>query len=404
MSAQGSNLSEARLQIAPADANRVSMALLALGVAGLGASGYAIFAGGDKLTALTSYLVAFMFVATVGVGCMFFAMLQHLVGARWSVAIRRIAENFGAPLWLLIPLFIPIALNVPVLFHEWAGPGPLEEIVKAKVAYLNMPFFFIRAAFYLLSWAVLGYLVYKRSVELDKSGDPNLIVRLRRLAPPGVLVFGITLTFAGFDWLMSLDPTWASTMFGVYTFAGTFLSAMATVALTARLLQKFGYANGVINEEHYHDLGKFIFGFIVFWAYIAFSQFFLIWYANIPEETLWFRKHWTYEEHDWSTVGWALIFLQFLLPFFAILSRHAKRNAAIMIPVVALLIVMHYVDLFWVVMPLFRKVASFEWTDAAALCGVLGVYLGLVVRTFGAAPLIPVKDPFLPDSLEYDNG
>ncbi len=417
MSAQGSNLSEARLQIAPADANRVSMALLALGVAGLGASGYAIFAGGDKLTALTSYLVAFMFVATVGVGCMFFAMLQHLVGARWSVAIRRIAENFGAPLWLLIPLFIPIALNVPTLFHEWAGPlnvptlfhewagpGPLEEIVKAKVAYLNQPFFFIRAAFYLVSWAVLGYVVYKRSVELDKDGDPNLILRLRRMAPPGVLVFGVTLTFAGFDWMMSLDPTWASTMFGVYTFAGTFLSALSTVALTGRLLHQFGYLKGVVNEEHFHDIGKFMFGFIVFWAYIAFSQFFLIWYANIPEETLWFRKHWTYEDHDWSTVGWALIGLQFLLPFFAILSRHAKRNAAIMIPVAALLIVMHYVDLFWVVMPLFRKVASFEWTDAAALCGVAGIYLGLVVRTFGAAPLVPVKDPFLPDSLEYDNG
>jgi hypothetical protein len=404
MSAQGSNLSEARLQIAPADANRVSMALLALGVAGLGASGYAIFAGGDKLTALTSYLVAFMFVATVGVGCMFFAMLQHLVGARWSVAIRRIAENFGAPLWLLIPLFIPIALNVPTLFHEWAGPGPLEEIVKAKVAYLNQPFFFIRAAFYLVSWAVLGYVVYKRSVELDKDGDPNLVLRLRRMAPPGVLVFGVTLTFAGFDWMMSLDPTWASTMFGVYTFAGTFLSALSTVALTGRLLHQFGYLKGVVNEEHFHDIGKFMFGFIVFWAYIAFSQFFLIWYANIPEETLWFRKHWTYEDHDWSTVGWALIGLQFLLPFFAILSRHAKRNAAIMIPVAALLIVMHYVDLFWVVMPLFRKVASFEWTDAAALCGVAGIYLGLVVRTFGAAPLVPVKDPFLPDSLEYDNG
>jgi hypothetical protein len=320
------------------------------------------------------------------------------------VAIRRIAENFGAPLWLLIPLFIPIALNVPILFHEWAGPGPLEEIVKAKVAYLNQPFFFIRAAFYLVSWAVLGYVVYKRSVELDKDGDPNLVLRLRRMAPPGVLVFGVTLTFAGFDWLMSLDPTWASTMFGVYTFAGTFLSALSTVALTGRLLHQFGYLKGVVNEEHFHDIGKFMFGFIVFWAYIAFSQFFLIWYANIPEETLWFRKHWTYEDHDWSTVGWALIGLQFLLPFFAILSRHAKRNAAIMIPVAALLIVMHYVDLFWVVMPLFRKVASFEWTDAAALCGVAGIYLGLVVRTFGAAPLVPVKDPFLPDSLEYDNG
>ena len=404
MSAKGSNLSEARLQIEPATANRLSMALLAVGVAGLGASAYAIFAGADKLTALTSYLVAFMFVATIGLGCMFFALLQHLVGARWSVAIRRVAENFGAPLWLLIPLFIPLALNVSTLYSKWAGPTPMEEVIKAKGAYLNLSFFFIRAAVYLVAWTVLGYVVHKRSVELDQSGDPRLIVKLRRMAPPGVLVFGFTLTFAGFDWLMSLDPTWASTMFGVYVFAGTFLSGMATIALTARVLHGRGYLHGVVNEEHFHDIGKFIFGFIVFWAYIAFSQFFLIWYANIPEETLWYRRHWTYEDQDWSAVGWALIALQFVVPFFAILSRNAKRTAAIMLPVVALLVGMHYVDLFWVVMPLFRKVASFEWTDAAALCGVGGVYMALVVRQFGAAPLVPVKDPFLTDSLEYDNG
>mgnify|MGYP000311221556 CR=1 FL=1 len=406
MSAKGSNLSEARLRIEPATANGLSMALLGLGVVGLGASAYAIFtsAGADKLTALTSYLVAFMYVATIGVGCMFFAMLQHLVGARWSVAIRRIAENFGAPLWVLIPLFIPLAVNIPTLYSEWAGPTPLAEVVEAKGSYLNLNFFYIRAAIYLVAWAALGYVVHKRSVQLDESGDPGLVVKLRRMAPPGVLVFGITLTFAGFDWLMSLDPKWASTMFGVYVFAGTFLSGMAMIALTGRILHGRGYLRGVVNEEHFHDLGKMIFGFIVFWAYIAFSQFFLIWYANIPEETLWFRKHWTYEDQDWSTVGWALIGLQFLFPFFAILSRHAKRNAAIMLPIAALLVGMHYVDLFWVVMPLFRKVASIEWTDAAALVGMAGVYMGLVVRHFGAAPLIPVKDPFLPDSLEYDNG
>ena len=403
MSAKGSNLAQARLQIAPADANRVSMALLGVGVIGLLAAGYAVFATPDKLTALTSYLVAFFYVATVGLGCMFFALLQHLVGARWSVPLRRIAENFGAPLWILIPLFIPLALNVTTLY-EWAGPGPLEAVVKAKLGYLNVTFFYIRAAIYLVAWALLGYYFYKRSVDLDKSGDPNMLIKLRRMAPPGVIVFGATLTFAGFDWLMSLDPTWASTMFGVYVFAGTFLVGLCTVALTGRILQSRGYLEGVLNEEHFHDIGKLMFGFIVFWAYIAFSQFFLIWYANIPDETLWYRKHWTYEDHDWSMVGWALIALHFLLPFFAILSRHAKRNAAIMIPVAALLIAMQYVDLFWVVMPLFRKTASFAWTDAAALVGMVGIYLGLVMRRFGASPLIPVKDPFLPDSLEYDNG
>jgi hypothetical protein len=404
MSANGSNLSAARIQIAPADANRVSVALLVLGLAGLGAAGYAIFAGGDKLTALTSYLVAFMFVATIGVGCMFFAILQHVVNARWSTAIRRISENFGAPLWLLIPLFIPLAVNIPTLYAGWAGPGPHEHDVVVKAAYLNPNAWLIRAAAYLVVWALLGWYFYSRSVELDKSGDARLIVKLRTLGPPSVVLFALSLTFAGFDWVMSLDPTWASTMFGVYIFAGAFLGGMSAVALAGRILQSRGYVRGVVNEEHYHDLGKLIFGFIVFWTYIAFSQFFLIWYANIPEETLWFRKHWTYEAQDWSTVGWALVFLHFVVPFFALLSRHAKRNAVSMVAVVSLLIVMHYVDLFWVVMPLFRKVASFEWTDAAALVGIGGVFMSAVVRRFGATPLIPVKDPFLTDSLEYDNG
>ena len=160
MSAKDSNLSQARLQIAPADANRVSMVLFAVGILGLAGAGYGIFASGEKLTALTSYLVAFMFAATMGLGCMFFALLQHLVGARWSVPLRRIAENFGAPLWILIPLFIPLAINVPTLYHEWAGTGPMEEVVKAKLSYLNLNFFLIRAAVYLTAWAVLGHLFY----------------------------------------------------------------------------------------------------------------------------------------------------------------------------------------------------------------------------------------------------
>lgn len=406
MSAIDSKLSDARLQIKPADANRLSIVFGLLGVLGIGATGLGLLGAETRLATLTSYLVAFVFVATIAVGGMFFAMLQHLVGARWSVPLRRIAENFGAPLWLILLLFIPIAVNVPTLFHEWAGGHELEAIVAAKTAYLNVPFFLARSVTYLVAWAVLGFLVYRYSVQLDQTGDPNLVRKLRRMAPPGVLIFGITLSFAGFDWLMSLDPTWASTMFGVYTFAGSMISSLCAIALSARILQSRGYLKGILNEEHFHDIGKLMLGFTVFWAYIAFSQYFLIWYANIPEETIWFRKHWTYADmgSDWSTVTMSLVFLHFVIPFFANLSRHAKRNATAMTLIASLLIVMHYVDVFWIVMPLFRKTASFIWSDATALCGIAGLYMAALLRRFGAAPLIPIKDPFLQDSLEYDNG
>jgi glucan phosphoethanolaminetransferase (alkaline phosphatase superfamily) len=248
---------------------------------------------------------------------------------------------------------------------------------------------------------VLGTIFYRRSLELDRTGDPQLILGMRKLAAPGVLLFGVTLSFAGFDWMMSLDPTWASTMFGVYTFAGTMLSTLATIILCAQVAQRSGYLKDVINTEHYHDLGKLMFGFIVFWAYIAFSQFFLIWYANLPEETHWFRLHW---ESGWSSVTVPLIFLHFVIPFFSVLSRFAKRNRTIMLLVPILLVGMHYVDLFWIIVPLKRSEPQLHLRDLTALIGLAGIVLGAVMNRMGASPLIPIKDPMLKAALEYDNG
>lgn len=402
MSSTESLLNEARLQVPPQSANRFAGIFAVLGLAGLGATafGYMSTDEAHKAQALSSYLVAFLFVATLSVGGLFFTLLQHLVFARWSVAVRRIPENMAATTPVVVLLFIPIALGVKILF-PWAAGGELEPVVAAKTGYLNIPFFMIRAGFYLLTWVVLSVMLYRRSVALDRTGDPSLVLKLRGMAPAGVLLFGITLTFAGFDWVMSLEPAWASTMFGVYIFAGTILSTLCVISTTYLLLQRAGYLRGVVNAEHYHDLGKLTFGFIVFWAYIAFSQFFLIWYANIPEETVWYKHHW---DHGWAPLTVALVILHFAVPFFGLLSRHVKRFPAGLLIFSLLLIVMHAVDLFWIIAPLKREEAGVTWLDFAAIIGTTGVFLAVLANRIGAAPLVPVKDPMLADSLEYDNG
>lgn len=399
MSATDRRLLDARLQLPQGDAKKWALIFGLIGVVCLGFTALGFFNEAERADALASYLVAFMFGATIVVGGLFFAILQHLVGARWSTTLRRIAENLGSLTPIYVILFLPIALHIKDLYPCASG-GVLPEEVAAKAAYLNPGFFKIRAAFYLLVWAVMGTVFYRRSVAMDQTGDPLTLKRLRFLSAPSILLFGTTLTFAGFDWLMSLDPTWYSTMFGVYTFAGTVISSLATIAMTTILLQRAGYARGVINLENFHDLGKLMFGFVVFWAYIAFSQYMLIWYANLPEETAWYLEHW---ENGYSTPAVMLCLFHFALPFFAILSRHAKRNMAIMLPISILLIGMHYVDLFWVVMPLKRHAFHVSVRDLTALFGIIGVTVAGYFIRLGAASMVAVKDPYVQAAMEYDN-
>ena len=400
MSATERTIADARLQLLPSDANRYATIFGVIGLAGLAYTALGFLNEAEKADALLSYLVAFMFGATVVVGGMFFATLQHLVGARWSTTLRRLAESIGAVTPLLVVLVLPILWGMSTLF-PWASGGPQPADVVAKEGYLNPQFFTIRAGLYVVTWAVIGTWFHRKSVEQDRSGDPHLTKGMRKVSSIAVILYGVTITFAGFDWLMSLDPTWYSTMFGVYTFAGSMLSGLCAIATTALLLQRAGYLRGVVTVENYHDLGKLMFGFIVFWAYIAFSQFMLIWYANLPEETAWYRGHW---DNGWSTLAIALCFLQFAIPFFAMLSRHAKRNPKLMLTVALLLIGMHYVDLFWVVMPIKRTEMHVTARDIAALLGVSGLVLAGIFNRMGSASLIPVKDPYVTASLEYDNG
>ena len=233
---------------------------------------------------------------------------------------------------LLIILFIPILVSVfdahgP--YHHWTAEGLddptsnyYDEILAGKIAYLNIPFFLIRIGFYFLAWTFISSRLWRLSILQDVTGDPGISARLRHLSAWGLPVCALTTAFAGFDILMTLDPHWFSTIFGVYFFAGSFLAAFCFTALCVAGLQRAGMLRGVVTAEHYHDLGKLMFGFVVFWAYIAFSQYMLYWYGGIPEETAWFKHR---LEHGWETHSGILLFGHFILPFLILLPRAIKR-------------------------------------------------------------------------------
>ena len=280
-----------------------------------------------------------------------------------------------------------------------------HEVMEAKAPYLNKSFFLIRAALYFLIWGFLATKFFDLSASQDKSKDPQLTLRAQRLAPAATFLFALSLTFAAFDWIMSLEPSWFSTIFGVVIFACGVVSSYAVIILVTLAMRKTGGPlEGAITVEHYHDLGKLMFGFLVFWAYVQFSQFMLIWYAALPEETTWFHNRW--DHAPWSTVTTFVIVGHFVVPFFWLLSRNFKRNLGRLQVGAAFLLLMHVVDMYWFVMPnVFqgKDGFSFHWLDIACLLGVGGVYCAFVFRHMTKHALVPIGDPRLQRSLHFQN-
>lgn len=278
------------------------------------------------------------------------------------------------------------------------------ELLAKKSGYLNQSFFLARAAFYFIVWGFLAVRLFGYSTDQDTSRDPKLTLRAQRFAAPGTMLFALTLTFAAFDWIMSLEPTWFSTIFGVYFFATGVVSSLAVIILVTMALRSSGPLEGAVTVEHYHDLGKLMFGFLVFWAYIGFSQFMLIWYAALPEETTWYHNRWDYE--PWQTVSYAIIIGHFVVPFFWLISRNFKRNLGRLQIGAAILLVMHVVDIYWFVMPNFmlgKSGFTFHWLDVACLMAVAGLYGAYVFFRMTKFPLVPVGDPRLARSLHFQN-
>jgi hypothetical protein len=356
-----------------------------------------------------SYLVGLTYFLSIALGALFFVVLQHLVKARWSVVVRRIAEILTATFPMLFVLslgiLVPMLIGEMGPYHHWLHPDPNDHLLHDKAPWLNAPFFAVRVLIYFALWIFLSRLFFKKSVEQDDSGDAGITAKLQRWSAPGIIVYALTACFAAFDLLMSVDPHWFSTIFGVYYFAGSAIGVFATLILVAMALQKSGRLTHSITVEHYHDLGKLLFAFVFFWSYIGFSQFMLIWYANIPEETVWFQSRMF---TDWKYLSLLLLFGHCIFPFLCMLSRWTKRWLKVLAFFSTWMLVMHFFDLLWLVLPAHEANPQglgemFSIMDVTALLGVGGLFVAAAARAAAKVNLIPVKDPALGDSLRFEN-
>lgn len=377
--------------------NSLGKICLIIGLVGLALNVLGFFHNHEQF--FHSWLVAFAFWMSIALGGLFLVLIHHLSGAVWSIVVRRIPESFMAILPFMVIFFIPVAIGMYDLYH-WAHADAVahDALLQEKAPYLNILFFILRTVFFFFVWSVFGRLLYRFSIKNDVTGDAGYIIKAKKISPPAAILFAFTVTFAAFDWLMSLDPHWYSTIFGVYYFAG---STMATYAVTTVLVLYFakGPLANMVSVEHYHDLGKLILTFTIFWAYMAFSQYFLIWYANIPEETVWFAHRW---HGSWKIISLLLAVGHFVVPFLFMLVRAVKRNTRTLTVFALWMLLMHYIDMFWLVMPnLHKDGAVFSWMDITTMIGIGGLFLWLVFLHLSKHSLVPINDPQLENSIHH---
>ncbi len=393
----------AELPARPYEGGRTVLVRAAIiAVAGLGLT----LVGGffDARRALYAYLVAFTYWLGIALGALILLGSFHASSARWPVVLRRFVETVPAIIPLFVVLFIPVALGMRHLF-VWVSPPAdvdpaMAHAIHHKLPYLNVGFFILRAVFYFLFWIVVAHLLRAWSVRQDSTGGVVLTRWQRRLGAGSLPFLGLTMTFASFDWMMSLDPRFYSTMFGVYWFSGSFMAAFAVIIIAATWTRGdplgFGHA---MSAEHFHSLGKFLLSFVAFWAYIAFSQFMLIWIANIPEEVPWYRSR---IFGGWAWVFGFLVIFHFVIPFFLLLSRDLKRSPRALSWLAAWMLLAHWVDIYWMVMPSLSPDGPRPsiW-DLTAFLGVGGAAVAFTVLRMRGALTVPVKDPYIDDSLRY---
>jgi hypothetical protein len=410
---------------------KLALALAVLGLGGGAAIGFTGAFGTDANHFARAYLVAFLFGLTICLGGLFFVFIQHLTRAGWSVAVRRPAEALAANLrWIWI-LFVPFAvlwfMGKANTLWVWADMESLRanseaeyHIVHAKEGFLNPTFFWIRAVAYFAIWAILAQFFFSNSVSQDSTGDRAASARMQKWAGPAAILFGLSITFASIDWIMSISPAWFSTMFGVYFFCGCATAGFSTMILLTLRLLSLGALNGIVSREHLQDMGKLMWAFgIVFWAYIGFSQYMLIWYANVPEETGWFLAR---QLGAWGPFSLALLFGHFVIPFVGLISKWMKRLPLTLAIGAAWMLFFHFVDLYWLVMPeIPHDIGEFKTFNEAyakysetsthflnpinflLALGVLGAVAAATIGTLSRVSLLPHKDPRLAESLKFEN-
>ena len=349
-----------------------------------------------------SWLVAFVYFLSFALGGLVFVLIQHAATAGWSVSLRRVAEHAMGTLPVFAVLFLPLLIGMHELF-EWTHVEEVrhDPFLAAKAPYLNVQFFVVRAVLYFGAWCLMAWWFKRQSLAQDRTGDLAISRRMIRMAGPALYAFAFTTTFAMFDWLMSLQPHWYSTIFGGYYFAGAMIAILAQLILVLTALKGAGFIGRAVNVEHMHDLGKLLFAFVVFWGYMAFSQFMLIWYANIPEETSFFHARY---HGGWMTLSKIILFGHFLFPFFLLLPRSIKRNTVTLCASCVYLLLLHWVDMYWLVMPVLHPEGpSFHVLDVAAFLAIGGAFVGLFLRGLTRTALVPLKDPRMREALTFEN-
>lgn len=347
-----------------------------------------------------AYLLAFFYFVSLALGGAFFTALQHITKAGWSVNVRRICESFTQ--------FLPIgAVGAAILLigaprlYIWLDSAKVQadELLLHKAPYLNGTFFVIRLVVFFAIWILFSKIMVGRSVKQDTSGDESLTHKQVATGVAFILLFSLSFSFFAVDLLMSTEPHWFSTIYGIYTFAGLFQTTMAFMILSIIYLRKKGLLNGYVTDDHMHDLGKFLFAFTVFWAYIAFSQYMLIWYANLPEETGFII---TRTEGAWLPVALFLLIGKFIVPFIALLPRWAKREASHLGVISVWILLMQYVDLYWLVYPtFFEDHVPFGLYEVLIFVGFFGLFLFAVTKFLSRNNLVPLKDPRREESLHH---
>jgi hypothetical protein len=385
----------ARLADSP-NLDRFRTPALAVGVIGLVLAVLGAFLGLEQF--FHSYLYAFMFWLGISMGCLFLLLLHHLAGGSWSAMIRRPLEAGVSLIPVMALFFIPLLFSIPFLYewshHEHVAHNP---ILQQKVPYLNVPFFIGRAIFYFLVWIAMSVLLRRWSLQQDETADPRLADRFRALGAGGIILYVLTMTFAAFDWGMSLDPEWFSGMYGVIIMIGQVISAVALMVFVMALLGRYQPVASLLNEKRTQDLGNLLMAFSMFWAYVSASQLIIIWSGNIIETNPWYVVRLS---SYWAPLGGFLILFHFFVPFLILFSRWVKRKARLLLWIAGWIMFMRLVDLFWIFMPSFgRPAIAVSWLDLAILLGIGGIWLTIYIRQLGSRPLLPLHDHRLAKAL-----
>ncbi|MFG0246196.1 MAG: hypothetical protein ACF8MF_09130 [Phycisphaerales bacterium JB052] len=406
-------MSEENTTISSASVRKLAIPMFFAGLVGLVVTIVGAFSISPR-HALGAFEVGLFTALAISLGSMFWVMVFHSLNASWSITLRRQFENLAAVVWLPALLLVIVALIEVFsggILLRWIDSGDeYNHLLEVKRPYLNPTFFMVRVLIYAIAWILISRTLLAWSKKSDETGDRRLGRKARRLAGFAIPVFALTCAFAAFDFLMSLDYRFFSTMWGVYYFASCGLASVSAIAIVAFMLRRAGKLDGLVTKEHSHDLGKLVFAFTVFWAYISFSQYFLIWYSNIPEETAWFYNR---QAHGYQWLFIVMVAGHFIFPFLLLIWRQTKRNPNLLAVMSLYMILMVVMDMVWIIRPMVSFAAEADGgegaglvgllVDIAGVVGVLGIFAGVAAMKVAKSPLLPLKDPMLHESMKHKN-